>query len=336
MHPNPVIQNILREASLNRSPNILMTPPLLYHDLVYLLDAVDGVTTDSGGIQEEAVSLNKPVLVLRKETDRPEALEEGSAILVGTREAEILEGIQKIMENSFKSPSSNRCLYGDGHASERIAVILQQLLKKNKPEYDKKHRILLGSPVRQNPAILKEFLSSLERLEQSAYTLDYFFVDDNLNEESSLQLSQFAQRHPNRCRIFSPEFTQEGLNQKPLNYWCDDKTHYWDTEVIWKVAAFKDKMISAAIARRYDYLFLIDSDLLMHPKTIDKLISDNKEIVSTIFWTRWFPSKPLRPQVWLSDHFKQYESGVLEELSNEEISVRKEAFYDQLRKPGCL
>lgn len=202
-----------------------------------------------------------------------------------------------------------------------------------KPIQDKV-RILVGSPVRQTPVILKEFLSSLERLAQDKYSLDYFFVDDNTNKESSQLLHEFAQKHENKCLISAPEYTSEKQEEHPQHYCCDDKTHYWDTEITWKVAAFKDQMIHTAFEKGYDYLFLIDSDLLLHPKTIDQLIADNKEIVANIFWTKWFPLDPLMPQVWVSDVFKRYESGILEELTPEEIVVRQEAFCEYLKLPG--
>lgn len=133
VHPNPVIQHILEESELNITPNIVITPPLLYPDLVYLLDIVDGVATDSGGIQEEAVTLNKPVLVLRNETDRPEAVQEGVAVLVGTNEDRILEGIQKIMQGLFKTGGVESLLYGDGKASQKIiSIILKMAVEGNK------------------------------------------------------------------------------------------------------------------------------------------------------------------------------------------------------------
>lgn len=127
MHPNPVIQKTLQEAELHSMPNILVTEPLPYSDLVYVLNAADGVLTDSGGIQEEAVSLNKPVLVLRNETDRPEGIQEGFAILVGTDEAKIVEGVQKMITQGSKSQESPHPLpYGDGQAAKEIVRIIKK------------------------------------------------------------------------------------------------------------------------------------------------------------------------------------------------------------------
>jgi len=123
-HLNPMIQNILKETDLGSAPNISIFPPLPYQDIVYLLTQVHGVLTDSGGIQEEAISLGKPVLVLRNETDRPE----GKAILVGTRPNRILQGIKKFMEMDMTNPKI-RFVYGDGRASNRIVKLIKNVLK---------------------------------------------------------------------------------------------------------------------------------------------------------------------------------------------------------------
>jgi UDP-N-acetylglucosamine 2-epimerase (non-hydrolysing) len=125
VHPNPAIRKVLDEVHLDECERITLVPPVVYKDLVYLLNHVDGVATDSGGIQEEAVSLNKPVIVLREETDRPEAIEEGFGFLVGTCEDRILKGIDQIMANPEAFAKSSVSVYGDGRAAARIARILK-------------------------------------------------------------------------------------------------------------------------------------------------------------------------------------------------------------------
>lgn len=122
-HPNPAIQSIIKEIELEKIPNLFMVPPVSYQDMVYLISSVDGVLTDSGGIQEEGVSLNKPVLILRNETDRPEGLS-STAVLVGTNKARILQEIELLIQKNFMS-SGDASVYGDGHASEYIAEIIK-------------------------------------------------------------------------------------------------------------------------------------------------------------------------------------------------------------------
>lgn len=129
MHPNPQIASILMQSDLV-SEHFRIFPPLIYKDLVWLLHEVDAVATDSGGIQEEAAVLGVPTVVLREETDRPEAIEAGIAFLVGMDEEKILQGVSKVL----KSPRSLEQIgvYGDGTASRQIAGILKELLDQPK------------------------------------------------------------------------------------------------------------------------------------------------------------------------------------------------------------
>jgi glycosyltransferase involved in cell wall biosynthesis len=185
--------------------------------------------------------------------------------------------------------------------------------------------ILVGSPVRQKPAILKEFLASLERLEKKSFSLDYFFIDDNEDPNSSALLEQFAKKYPTHLVKAKP------TDQK---YLCNEVTHFWKEELIWKVAGFKDQIIERAKEKGYDYLFLIDSDIVLQPVTIEKLLRDQKEIVSNVFWTKWQPDQPSLPQVWLSDTYNLFELKGGETLSQEEAQRRSLVFLKKLQTPG--
>lgn len=189
-------------------------------------------------------------------------------------------------------------------------------------------RVLIGSPVHQKPAILKEFLDSLARLERNEIKIDYFFVDDNESVESTNVLIDFAkQQTQSCCMIFKNPRKQEA-------YHCNETTHYWSHELIWKVASFKDKMIQRALNDGYDYLFLIDSDIVMNPRTVECLVNTQKDIISEIFWTQWLPEQPELPQVWVSDIYNLYEKGEREQLSQEQIYQRQTEFLTKLRVPG--
>lgn len=154
-------------------------------------------------------------------------------------------------------------------------------------------RILVGSPIRQNSEILKEFLFSLRHL-QGDIQFDFCFIDDNVDEQSSRLLEEFKDQVPGRCFIYKAAADN-------IPYVCDEITHHWTNETIWKVAAFKDGMINQARHQEYDYLFLIDSDIVLNPCTIIQLIGADKDIISEIFWTRWQPDTDDLPQVWISD-----------------------------------
>ena len=190
-------------------------------------------------------------------------------------------------------------------------------------------RILVGSPIRQKPLILKEFLESLSRLGGRSYSLDYYFVDDNLIDESHQLLLQFQKGHGSSCYI-------EGAQCDAANtgYACNETTHVWSAESIWKVASFKERMIDRAREGRYDYLFLIDSDIVLHPDTIDQLIAARKDIVSNVFWTSWKPEWPPEPQVWICDFATQWSLVEGERIYPEERDKRRGLFFEQLKVPG--
>lgn len=175
--------------------------------------------------------------------------------------------------------------------------------------------------------ILNEFLDSLDRQKSENYILDFYFVDDNVFDESKELLKKFALGK--NCIIDEIE-----VNSNKDAYICDEQNHKWKNSLIWKVAALKDRMIVKAVEENYDYLFLIDSDIVLHPKTIDQLLEADVDIISNIFWTSWSPNTIPMPQVWLSDEYTQYRKEEGEYVSPEEAKKRMYEFYDELRIPG--
>jgi UDP-GlcNAc:undecaprenyl-phosphate GlcNAc-1-phosphate transferase len=125
VHLNPVVQETAREI-LGGKDRVHLIPPLDVQDMHNLMSRSYMIMTDSGGIQEEAPTLGKPVLVLRKETERPEAVKAGTVRLAGTIEEEIIEHAQKLLEDKEDYEAMARSVnpYGDGHASERIVQAL--------------------------------------------------------------------------------------------------------------------------------------------------------------------------------------------------------------------
>ena len=113
---------------LGNNPKIKLVDPVDYVAMVWLMLHSYCIFTDSGGIQEEAPSLGKPMLVLRDVTERVEIIEAGSALLVGTSEERILAGAKEIFESpsTYEEMSLVQNPYGDGHASERIASSLER------------------------------------------------------------------------------------------------------------------------------------------------------------------------------------------------------------------
>ena len=190
-----------------------------------------------------------------------------------------------------------------------------------------KARVLVGVPIRQKKPILLEFLESLKRLEEKTYALDYLFIDDNDQKDSRELLQSFARENGEKCTLHIPD-------QDASQYVCNERTHHWKDEMIWKVADFKDRIIQTARDQNFDYLFFIDSDIVLHPRTIDQLIQAKKEIISNIFWTKWLPDQIPLPQVWVSDHYTLFEHEIHEQLTNYEMGKRQQAFLERLKKPG--
>lgn len=126
IHLNPVIRNTFG-AVLGAVGQVVFTEPLPYGSFVHLMEAVDVVITDSGGLQEEAPSLGKPVLVMRETTERPEGVAAGTARLVGTDPATIVTELVRLLTDPdrYKAMAAASNPYGDGHAAERIADHLE-------------------------------------------------------------------------------------------------------------------------------------------------------------------------------------------------------------------
>jgi len=125
MHLNPNVRKPIKEVfGENIVPNMFFIEPLEYLSFVYLLDKSSIVLTDSGGIQEEAPGLGKPVLVMRNTTERPEALDAGTVKLVGTDYDKIIIEVSKLLDNKDYYNQMSKALnpYGDGKACERIVA----------------------------------------------------------------------------------------------------------------------------------------------------------------------------------------------------------------------
>lgn len=130
MHLNPNVRKPIHEVfgeNLSNLGNMFFIEPLQYLEFVYLMSKSNIVLTDSGGIQEEAPGLGKPVLVMRDTTERPEALESGTVHLVGTNYQKIMEEVSTLLENpeSYEKMSKAVNPYGDGLACSRIVEILK-------------------------------------------------------------------------------------------------------------------------------------------------------------------------------------------------------------------
>ena len=129
VHLNPKVQEPVNRI-LSDVSNIILIDPLAYQDFIWLMNRSKIIITDSGGVQEEAPSLGKPVLVMRDTTERPEAVEAGTVLLVGTNEELIVSKTLDLLNNqeNFVKMSKLHNPYGDGKACERIIDFIENKL----------------------------------------------------------------------------------------------------------------------------------------------------------------------------------------------------------------
>lgn len=129
VHKNPTVREAVLPA-LEGKLNVIVTEPLAYGEFTRLLSLAHIVLTDSGGVQEEAPSLGKPVLVMRENTERPEAVDAGTVMLIGTDENRIVTEVDRLLNDSERFDSMANAVnpYGDGRAAKRAVAAIGSLL----------------------------------------------------------------------------------------------------------------------------------------------------------------------------------------------------------------
>lgn len=135
VHLNPNVREPVERLLAGRD-NVHLIEPLDYLPFVYLMNRADILLTDSGGVQEEAPSLGKPVLVMRETTERPEAVEAGTVRLVGTRSEEIVGQVERLLDDrdAYEAMAFAHNPYGDGKAAGRIVDIIREWAANTAPQ----------------------------------------------------------------------------------------------------------------------------------------------------------------------------------------------------------
>jgi UDP-N-acetylglucosamine 2-epimerase (non-hydrolysing) len=130
VHPSPAVRPVVHRV-LDAVDGVRLVEPLNYAETVAAVKASHFVLTDSGGLQEEAPTLGRPVLVMRRETERPEGLEAGTLRLVGAEYGDIVAETRRLLTNevAYKRMAHAANPYGDGHAAERIVGWLLHVLR---------------------------------------------------------------------------------------------------------------------------------------------------------------------------------------------------------------
>ncbi len=185
-------------------------------------------------------------------------------------------------------------------------------------------KILIGSPVKQKSKVLKEFLLGLEEADKGQNQITYFFVDDNTETASSDLLKSFAEKYDviikKGSELYDAEAQYDG--------------HIWHATNLEKVTVYKNEIISHCINNGFDYLFLVDSDIVIDKRTIPQLLSDNVDIVSNVFWSQWRRNGILTPQCfWIPDIYIQ-DKAFNVRMTFEEAHKIKMDMVEKLKTPG--
>jgi len=184
-----------------------------------------------------------------------------------------------------------------------------------------KLRILIGSSVCQKPNILEKFLLSAKNINVSDAVVNFLFIDDN-QEEISSEILVNTNMGYDKLIIKAPPREKE--------YIVTETTHHWDNSLVMRVAMLKNIIINYAIEKNFDFLFFIDSDLLIDPGLINHLIAQKKDIISEIFWTAWQPGTIPLPNVWLYDSYEMAHPA----MPDSERKISAASFLTRLKKPG--
>ena len=145
-------------------------------------------------------------------------------------------------------------------------------------------RILVGAPVKQDETIFKYYLESLAS-QQHNHEVDYFFILHN-----SPELKKYL--HPHQYE----EYTNKTQYSRA-------DTHYWNSNNLKDVMIMKNYLLKKTLDEGYDYFFLVDSDLILHPNTLEHLARQRQKIISEIFWTKWKPHEEEMPNAWDYDYY---------------------------------
>lgn len=149
------------------------------------------------------------------------------------------------------------------------------------------------------------------------------FIDNNDYQESAKLLREFRMEG---STVFL------GAANPTEAYRCTEETHYWNDRLIWQIAAFKDHILKFALDNNYSHVFLVDSDLVLHPLTLKQLLSSGKDIISEIFWTEWAPGTGELPQVWITGQYSFHLGG--NSMPEEEKQRQAAQVIAQLKVPG--
>ena len=149
-------------------------------------------------------------------------------------------------------------------------------------------KILIGAPVRQKPEIFKAYLRGLRGL----------LIPEGIKVDRIFILHNSPELRPDLDR---DDIVWEHMSEEDFR--IDNDTHRWMPDNIVQVTSMKNMLLRYAFAHGYDYFFLVDSDLVLHPKTLEQLLSCSKDIIANVFWTAWRKGMQEGPNAWDFDNY---------------------------------
>ena len=152
-----------------------------------------------------------------------------------------------------------------------------------------KLKILIAAPVRQNEEIFREYLKSLDNLEKPCQCDRFFYL------HNSKELTKYLNRKEVLLAMSNDEYKK------------DEVTHYWKQANLQIITYLKNELLKRTLEGGYDYFMLVDSDLILHPKTLVSLLEADRPIVAEVFWTKWQPDSEPLPNAWDLDQATSYE-----------------------------
>lgn len=150
-------------------------------------------------------------------------------------------------------------------------------------------KILMCTPVNETPLIFEHHLRHARKLSiPRGYKIHRHYILHNCDH----------------LKILLDDYETYEIKNDDTKYTKTDKTHEWRIENFSAVVEMKNSLIQKAITEKYDYIFFCDSDIVLHPMTVADLLSEQKDMISATFWTRWEPDQPPMPNVWDFDHYQ--------------------------------
>lgn len=155
-------------------------------------------------------------------------------------------------------------------------------------------KILIGTSVRQSEEVFKYYLDGLDNLiVPNGYEIHMLFCLHN-----SDHLIPILQNHPRYKKTL--DFI---VKNDEIEYKKDETTHHWNDYAINTITVIKNFIMDYARNNGYEYMFFVDSDLVLQPETLCSLVHADKDIVNNVFWTKWSPDEPEQPNAWDYDHY---------------------------------